>query len=104
MSEVKHTPLPWMQVTLHPRSILGNGQVGAHAFEIEPDLIAKMHDERKALTLAVANAALIVKCVNAHDDLVAALKAVQSDERDFQCLSGATFALIDAALASAGEK
>lgn len=65
----EHTPLPWANeggyLTHHLR-----GQVpvrpSAHPYSTDPG--GACHDE------AVANAAKIVKCVNAYDGLVAALE------------------------------
>jgi hypothetical protein len=64
MSESKHTPLPWRQ-----------GQVGV-AIEIEG-----ARGETVGVTLEAVDAALIVRAVNAHADLLAAAEAVLASLR-----------------------
>lgn len=71
-----HTPTPWMQVTLHPESILGNGQLAKHAFSIKADSILERCNPSAAKELAEANAAFIVDAVNANADLVKALREI----------------------------
>ncbi len=60
MSESKHTPLPWMADGGEVRAESGNGRTVALLYSITNE------DE--------ANAALIVRAVNSHDDLVSALE------------------------------
>lgn len=69
-NEVKpaHTPLPWMQVLIHPEYILGSGQRGDEQIEIKCS----------TKTLSILNADLIVRAVNSYEDLLVACKAMLS--------------------------
>jgi hypothetical protein len=94
MSEAKHTPLPWhaccgkchtIMSTHHPIAQITVGDWGddypsirlvgdsSLALKAEPYMaqITYGHIEKE---VAIANAAFIVKAVNAHDDLVKALR------------------------------
>jgi len=67
MSEIKHTPLPWFD--------RGNGGIGDNRDNPIPIYSGWMSEAWYGEDLAKANAALIVRAVNAYDDLVEALQA-----------------------------
>lgn len=59
---MKHTPTPWINVLIHPTTILGKGQMGNQCVEIR----ANNGLGRVVINdLAAANARHIVACVNA---------------------------------------
>lgn len=74
MTEPKHSPLPWIQVALHPRTILGAGQHARHAFRIEPEDSPGFYGRLEAIQRCEANAALAVRSVNALPEVVAVLQ------------------------------
>lgn len=92
MSETKHTPGPWRAA---------HDDTDVRLLDEEGNWIAECkmweHDQN------VANANHIVRCVNAHDDMLEALEAVQAD--DTARLSGPVWDKVRAALKKArGEK
>lgn len=81
MSASQHTPVPWSQL---PQN--GAGPMIVHDFEtgnqmnpIGYRLIAHMLQRRDSLDEDQANGDFIVRACNAHDDLVAALRALLSN-------------------------
>lgn len=71
MGEIKHTPVPWKTfivgsvVEVQPKNGKGKPIVGWNGFD-ESDVPLETHKE---------NARFIVRAVNAHDDLLAALQS-----------------------------
>ena len=65
MSEVKHTPTPWV--------VENNGSARSVPIFKDQDHIASVWNVGEGHGARHANAAHIVKCVNAHDALVKAL-------------------------------
>jgi hypothetical protein len=64
-----HTPTPWRNGDKYGEDIFSG---------VDRIAVATEHPYRPGEAIvAVANAAHIVRCVNAHDDLVAALKALE---------------------------
>lgn len=77
MTETKHTPTPWIQVVLHPTTILGAGQLSKHAFKIVPDNpLPGGYGAVEAQQMCEANAALAVRSVNALPEILEALRAL----------------------------
>jgi hypothetical protein len=70
MSEPKHTPLPWYADGPEVLGIDGNGDFGYHVATAWNSPGGPEPDE------AHANAELIVRAVNAHADLLAALESL----------------------------
>ena len=64
-----HTPTPWLQDGTYVMGAREDGTVGTLL-----DCAGSLHAD---VPLGKANAAFIVKAVNCHDDLVAALKAAE---------------------------
>jgi ABC-type sulfate transport system substrate-binding protein len=76
----KHSPLPWMQVELHPACILANGQLARDGFQIVADPFFSYAYAASAQRMCEANAAYIVKACNAFPDLVKALEKIAAIE------------------------
>lgn len=64
-----------MQVLLHPSHILAAGQIAKHSFTIESDAFYVRANPAAAKMAAEANAAFIVRAVNAHNELIEAVEA-----------------------------
>lgn len=83
---MSHTPTPWLY-TPHAATI---GGVIWHQFGMAPVLIASIYSDTNKSGIGAgeteANAAHIVRCVNAHDKLVAALRDLC--ERDWAYIGG----------------
>lgn len=75
----EHSPLPWMQVELHPACILASGQLARDGFQIVADPFFSYAYAASAQRMCEANAAYIVKACNAFPDLVKALEAMLVD-------------------------
>lgn len=73
MNAVKHTPTPWI--------VENNGSARSVPIFKDQDHIASVWNVGEGHGGRHANAAHIVKCVNAHDALVSALKSVTEDLR-----------------------
>lgn len=79
MSDTKHTPTPWIagiygRITGDHRHLGMHGAVCTEVANCKPDQPGLTWENRDTWApKAEANAAHIVKCVNAHDALVAAL-------------------------------
>lgn len=77
MNESKHTPLPWRILDNHPkRSCL---YIQAEQSELMIDQVATLYGPDSTDGMTEANAALIVRAVNSHADLVAALEAIVAE-------------------------
>jgi hypothetical protein len=76
MSAPKHTPLPWHADGPEVMGLDSNGDFGEH---VATAWNAPGGPEPEG---AVANAALIVRAVNAHSDLLAAVEALLSQLND----------------------
>jgi len=88
MTDTKHTPTPWTQ---DDTVITRNSRVIASVRDLCTD--SQLPEDR-------ANAAHIVRCVNAHDELVAALRNLV-DETDHSIAKGGTLMVtLDAARAA----
>ena len=66
----QHTPRPWTHWSARPHGVLFEVTVGSCEFGAQPALAVG-----RTMEEADANAALIVRAVNAHDSLVAAVQA-----------------------------
>lgn len=102
------TALPWAVTTTDGKDLRNGITQPGH----EPYIIATTHNHyaHDGSSEAEANAALIVRCVNSHDALVAALKAAQEsiirlhdNDHDYlsecDCADAQAFRQIEAALA-----
>lgn len=76
MGTAKHTPLPWE----HGRNLAGTGTVSIrqHTGDAVGYTTCERHGygDKQDDAEALANAALIVRAVNAHDDLVGVLMGI----------------------------
>jgi hypothetical protein len=76
MAETKHTPTPWAAVEAEGIWIERAGR--ADDDNVICDLVGRVYDRKKQTNLLTdedrANAAFIVRAVNAHDAMLAALK------------------------------
>ena len=122
MGESKHTPGPWQVMNEYDGATIVIANVDGETFtdgtstfsyDVVCDTLPDDGDGSRSREIAIANAALIVRAVNAHDDLVAALKEarrwVEGNTAAVRGLSDraaapgeAMLTAIDAALAKAG--
>lgn len=74
----QHTPTPWRLMPKHNRYIAGRNEAGIDVIiaDTGAESVAA-HKQR-----AIDNAAHIVKCVNSHDALVAALRKLRDLAKD----------------------
>jgi len=95
-----HTPTPWRQVPGIPIILAGAGD------KTTGTLAASTAAKELPFAEQKANAALIVRAVNAHADLVAALRGILANVNEEFVSDEATyfFAKARAALAKAGEQ
>lgn len=70
MNVQKHSPLPWINVLIHPQSVLDGEQ--RDCFSLESDVCPGFSP--RPTERDVANARLIVRAVNAHDELLAIVR------------------------------
>jgi hypothetical protein len=63
---------------LHPRTILGSGQMSKELFSIEPEPFHLKHDREEALQRCEANAQLICDAVNERELLLAVVEAAHN--------------------------
>lgn len=98
--EARHTPTPWRVTRRHykslPHLVGPNGRYVMNA--------APRGTYHRSEVLQVADAEHIVRCVNAHDELVAALRAVETFlmvQGHAGCANSSLFQQVCAALAKA---
>lgn len=77
-----HTQTPWIQVGLHPATILGAGQKGNESFKLIPDHYAASIHPQECQARIEANAELIVRAVNSHAAMVEVLNKAVNDIQD----------------------
>lgn len=105
MNTAKHTPTPW---TLNAEREKIEDADGEFVTRLS---LSRYHDDRTD-PIAEANAAFIVRCVNAHDDLVRELREAREELGELvqcrhssdlcNCNEHCRLRNIDAALAKAG--
>lgn len=97
---VDRTPTPWLMAPTG-RKLQGQTQPFAIAETGTFNLIAALFgDVKGGEEVAKANAAFVVRCVNSHADLVAALRCFLADER-FQVAVGGNPIAVDRMLEQA---
>lgn len=79
----KHTPTPWMTSpcgALAPDDVMIVADFGRNENGIQQiSTVAKALSIRQTKEVTAANAAFIVRCVNVHEELLAALKGLMDD-------------------------
>lgn len=79
---MKHTPTPW-RIEQHPNPKMGFGIYGNERSPISAVYLFPSGETEICNYLTEANAELIVRAVNAHDDLVAALEKLTKIWSDY---------------------